>query len=146
MVRHRAGTLQQSDAERAIDDLIGRFFAAFDNRDGRAPASDDLVSLFLDTGIVVRHSGTSVQACSVEDFARPRIDLLTSGALHDFHEWETMSTTGIFGGIATRTSRYCKSGRLHGEPCDGSGTKLFQLVRLAGGWRISSLTWEDDQA
>jgi len=138
--------LQESDAEKAIDGLIRRFFAAFDNRFGRAPAADGLVSLFLDTAIVVRHSGSGVEACSVEDFARPRIDLLTSGALRDFHEWEVSSTTRIFGSIATRTSRYEKSGRLYGEPCDGSGTKLFQLVGLAGGWRISSLVWQDDQA
>jgi hypothetical protein len=72
--------------------------------------------------------------------------LLTQGALLHFHEREISSTTQIFDGIATRTSRYSKSGLLDGNDYSGSGTKCFQLVDLGTGWRIAALAWVDDNA
>jgi len=63
-----------------------------------------------------------------------------------FHEREISSKPQIFDGIATRTSRYSKSGLLNGSNYTGSGTKCFQLVDLGIGWRIASLAWVDDRA
>jgi hypothetical protein len=34
---------------------------------------------------------------------------------------------------------------MDGRPWAGRGTKLFQLVREQGRWRILSLAWEDDE-
>ena len=62
----------------------------------------------------------------------------------DFHEWEAASTTEVFAGIATRTSRYGKSGTLDGRPYGGAGTKCFQFAQLDEGWRITALAWVDD--
>ena len=127
-----------------IDDLVARFFAIFDNRDGAVPRLDALMACFADKAVIARHSGSGAELYTVEEFARPRMALLTQGRLLHFHEWETRATTQRFDGIATRTSRYAKSGMLDGNPYAGMGTKCFQLVELDSGWRMASLAWVDD--
>jgi hypothetical protein len=130
-------------AQAEIDALIARFFRAFDNRAG-TPSIEDVTGCFADKAVIACHDGTGTKLYTAREFAAPRIALLGGGSLRDFSETETESTTRIVGGIATRTSRYEKSGLLDGMPYGGAGTKLFHLVKLEGGWRISSLAWQDD--
>lgn len=129
-----------------IDALIARFFSAFDNRDGALPRLADLIDCFTEKAIVVRRFPGGADVYTVREFALPRIQLLTGGSLLHFHEWETSSTTQLFDGVATRMSRYSKTGLLDGNEYGGSGTKCFQLVDLGTEWRIVSLTWVDDTA
>jgi hypothetical protein len=138
--------VEDSDVQDKIDILIGRFFSAFDNRDGARPRLADLTDCFTEKATVVRRSRAGTDLYTVEEFVRPRIELLTQGALVHFHEWEVSSATQIFDGIAARISRYCKSGLLDGSEYSGSGTKCFHLVELGCGWRIASLAWVDDNA
>lgn len=138
--------MDDSGAQREIDSLVANFFSAFDNRDGAIPSLADLSNCFTDKATIVRNSGSSVELYTVSEFAIPRIDLLTQGALLHFHEWEISSTTQIFDGIAVRTSRYGKSGLLDGKDYTGSGTKCFLFVDAGAGWRIASLAWTDDNA
>lgn len=128
-----------------IDTLVARFFRAFDNRTA-TPAIADVVGCFSDKAVIARHDSSGTQLYTPQEFAAPRIELLAGGSLRDFSETETESTTQVAGGIAARTSRYVKSGVLDGGPYAGAGTKLFHLVRLDSGWRISSLAWFDDPA
>jgi hypothetical protein len=104
------------------------------------------LSVFTDKATIVRRSDSGAELYTVTEFALPRIKLLTQGTLLDFHEREISSTTQIFDGIATRTSRYSKAGLLVGNDYSGSGTKCFQLVDLGSAWRIASLAWVDDNA
>jgi hypothetical protein len=128
----------------AIDAVIGAFFAAFDNRDARVPTIDFFDSLFTPTAVVASHGASAVSICSVKEFAQPRIALLGSGRLVSFSEWETDAQTTVLGSLATRRSRYAKSGQLDGLPYGGVGTKFFQLALVAHEWRIVALSWIDD--
>jgi hypothetical protein len=128
----------------SIDEVIGRFFAAFDNRDERVPAIESFDSIFAANAVVASHSGSSVSICTVQDFARPRIELLSSGRLLNFFEWEIDADNVVIGSLAVRRSRYSKSGHLDGRPYTGSGTKFFQLALLEHAWRIVALSWADD--
>jgi len=85
---------------------------------------------FWPQATIARRSDSGADLYTVREFALPRIKLLTQGALPHFHEREINSTTQIFDGIATRTSRYSKSGLLDGNDYSGSGTKCSQLVDL----------------
>ena len=137
--------MQDPRADEQIDALVARFFSAFDNRAGM-PSVADVVDCFADKAVIARHDSSGTQLYTPSEFAAPRIDLLAGGSLVDFSETEAESATQVVGGIATRTSRYVKSGVLDGGPYAGAGTKLFHLVRLDCGWRISSLAWIDDPA
>ncbi len=132
-----------SDREQ-IDDIVARFFRAFDNRDGRIPSLTEIASVFVPGAIVVHDTGSRCEHCSVSEFAEPRVRLLTDGGLVDFHEWETENSTHVVGRVAARTSRYRKEGQLNGQPYEGGGQKFFQFAEMAEGWRISAVAWSDD--
>lgn len=136
--------MQDSDDRAQIDLLIGAFFAAFDNRDGRVPAKDEMVGLFAGKAIVAKHQGGQIELASPEEFAEPRVSLLKSGELIGFHEWEVSAHTEIHGSLAVRSSRYAKSGLYKGAPYAGAGTKFFQLAKVASAWKIVALSWIDD--
>jgi hypothetical protein len=118
-----AGTwMKDSRARGKIDALVAHFFSVFDNRDGAVPQLADLIDCFTEKATIVRRYNAGADVYTVDEFALPRIELLTQGSLIDFHEREISSTTQIFDGIATRTSLYGKSGLLNGNDYSGSGT------------------------
>jgi hypothetical protein len=136
--------MSDSPEAQRIEALIRAFFAAFDNRGGRVPGLEEITGLFAVGAVIARHHEGTCEVQTPLEFARPRIALLTSGELTEFHEWEETASTRIVGGIAARTSRYAKSGRQKDAPYSGRGTKFFQLARFGSEWRIVALAWTDD--
>ncbi|MBN8505379.1 MAG: GNAT family N-acetyltransferase [Burkholderiales bacterium] len=138
----RAAAGHRSDEEQ-LDDLVRRFFTAFDNRAGRIATAPALPAFFMpDADIRVGDQAP----CSVRDFLAPRLELLAS-RLREFHEWELSAQTQVAadGQMAQRQSRYAKQGQLDGQPYGGQGRKSFHFVRDAEGrWRIGRLSWLDD--
>jgi hypothetical protein len=137
--------MNSSRATTAIDELIHAFFGAFDNRDGRVPTSAEIAALFIADAVIMQTTRDEMKRMTVAEFAEPRVKLLTSGSLRDFHEWETSNTTSEHGRFAVRISAYSKSGTLESRPYGGRGTKLFQLAQMDGGWLIVSLCWFDQE-
>jgi hypothetical protein len=129
----------------AIDLLVARFFAVFDNRGGRSSSASEFAALFTPSALIATHTGGSPHVAGPLAFVEPRIALLTSGALVDFHEWETESQTEIVGSLGVRRSRYAKQGVREGKPFDGAGTKFFHFARQNDAWRIAFASWVDDQ-
>jgi len=128
-----------------VDGLIAAFFGAFDNRRGRVLDEQRLARLFAGQAVVAIHqAGGTCTLCTPQEFIAPRLALLGSGDLVDFHEWEDSSATQVNGSLAVRACRYSKSGIRNGANVAGSGTKFFQLARLPDGWKIVSLSWIDD--
>ena len=128
-----------------IDELIAAFFGAFDNRTKRDMDERRLARLFAGQAVVAMHqAGGTCTLCTPQEFIAPRLALLDSGELVDFHEWEESSTTQVNGSLAVRASRYGKSGIRNGVHVAGSGTKFFQLAKLPDGWKIVALSWIDD--
>lgn len=130
---------QQSEINR----LIARFYAAFDNREGRAIALSELREMFLPNARVTRVAAGQADSWSVDEFIAPRAAILTDGTLVNFHEREAEGATTVFGNIAEHRSQYRKSGQLRGELYVGEGTKFILLCKLDGCWRIVSVLWED---
>ncbi len=131
-----------ADQER-LDALVRTFFAAFTNRNGVAVNVRRVYDLAIPTAVIVK--GTPVpEVYSLREFVEPRQELLTGGTLTDFEERELSEHTIISGPVAQRHSSYRKTGTLDGRAFDTQGTKLFQFVRLADGWRISALSWTDE--
>ncbi|MFI9550182.1 GNAT family N-acetyltransferase [Nonomuraea endophytica] len=127
-----------------IDRLTAAFFGLFGNEGGARPDAWGVHRLFVPGGLIVQ-GGARQEVYDLDSFARPRQELLTSGELTDFAEEETSHHTEIFGDIALRTGRYRKRGVRGGVPFTGQGTKCLQFLRTPQGWRISALSWTDDQ-
>ena len=137
--------MEYSGDSEQIDTLIAQFFAAFDNRNGVKPNLTTILGCFADQAVIARSADSDTQFLTPMEFAAPRVELLASGTLLEFHETEDSSSTSIVGNLAVRTSRYSKTGVLHGAPYVGAGTKCFQLIAIDSGWRILSLAWADDE-
>lgn len=136
-------TVIKARAAAEIDALIAAFYAAFDNRGGRAPALNDLRAMFSAEATITRVSPPSADTWSPEDFITPREVMLSDGTLTEFHEWEIEASTTVFDNIASRRSIYEKQGLFNGEPYGGGGRKFIQMCRTGDDWRISSILWED---
>lgn len=129
----------------AIDQLVQRFFAVFDNRGGQRPAFETLDEIFVPHGLVTNASVDPPQVMDLAAFVQPRIALLTDGTLTDFFEEEIHHTTTIFGRAAERRSAYRKAGVRAGVPFAARGAKAFQFARTPDGWRIVSVIWDDER-
>ncbi|MEP6989578.1 MAG: DUF4440 domain-containing protein [bacterium] len=126
-----------------IDALIAAFYAAFDNRGTRAPATAALRAMFAPGGRITRVAPGHIDSWSIEEFIAPRAAMLTDGTLTDFTEWETEGATTVFRNIASRQSHYRKVGTMNGAPYFGGGQKFIQLIRIDTRWMITSVLWED---
>ncbi|MEO9803768.1 MAG: hypothetical protein ABJF04_10995 [Reichenbachiella sp.] len=128
----------------AIDQLVKEFFALFTTLEGTRLNLDKIHDLCLPEAIIIKNVDGQREINNLAQFIQPREKLLNSGALTDFSEQETWEQTSIFGHIAQRFCIYEKSGKQNGEPFHGRGMKTFQFILTDGGWKISSLAWDDE--
>ena len=130
-------------ANAEIESLMSAFYAAFDNRGGRAPAVAGLRALFGEGATITRVTAEGADRWDVAGFIAPRQAMLTDGTLTQFHEWETQAKTTVLENVASRWSTYRKAGILNGADYQGGGHKFIQLYRLGSRWVIGSILWED---
>ena len=133
------------DDDRAqIAEIVRTFFAAFTSGPDLGSRLDGLQDVFLPEALVVRTCGVPM-SYDVDSFIEPRRELLTSGRVTDFREWELDGSTRTFGDVAHHWCTYAKEWVEDGEQVTGAGAKSIQLVRTETGWRISSLAWDDER-
>lgn len=127
-----------------LDRLMAAFLGAFDNTDGAHPHVDVIREVFIPQGMIISNTASGPVIYDLDAFIEPRKKMLTDGTLTKFSEWEVSERTEIFESIAHRTSEYRKSGVHNGELFEGAGRKTTQFVRTPTGWKMTSLTWEDE--
>jgi len=127
-----------------IDEITATFFAAFTNAGGPAPV-DTLYEICLPQALIVNATNEEPAIYGLREFVEPRRELLRSGRLTDFREYEVSGETEIHGRIARRSSRYEKSWNEGSSAMRGAGTKVFSFVQLPEGWKIASVVWHDDR-
>jgi len=125
--------------------LMDAFFAAVSFEEGSAPAYERLRELVVPGGLLIRNTGEAPEVATVDAFIAPRQALVESGELTSFAEFETHAITEVFGQVAHRLSTYGKRGVTNGEPFEGAGVISTQFVLTRGGWRISSMAWDDER-
>ena len=127
-----------------IDALTVRFFDSFTNKDGRVPNVKEIKSIFIPKGILISNTKDPAALYALDDFIRPREEMLTNGTLTNYCEREISHRTELFGNIAQRFSLYEKSGELNGEYFETKGMKTIQFIKVNGKWKMSSLAWSDE--
>jgi hypothetical protein len=133
-----------SDAA-AIAAIVDTFFDAFTSGDDVLARLEALRELFLPEAVIVRTCGLTPTVYDVDGFIAPRAELLTSGTLTDFREWQLQGRTEVFGDIAQHLASYAKSWVQEGTTFTGRGMKTLQLIRTSDGWRISAAAWDDER-
>jgi hypothetical protein len=124
--------------------LMDRFFRAVSFGAGGTPAYERLHELFTPAGRLVSAVGDVLEDMTVAGFAGPRRALAEAGVLTSFEEVETGAVTESFGKVAHRFSTYEKRGVRDGAAFAARGRIATQFVRTPGGWRITSMAWDDE--
>jgi hypothetical protein len=104
-----------------------------------------LYDLFIESGQIIKNSSSSPEIYTVRQFIEPRQRTIDSGELKSLRESETAEITEIFGNVAHRFSVYEKHGLSAGTTIDGRGVISIQFIATPTGWKISSMTWDDER-
>lgn len=126
-----------------LDSLVQRFFAAFDNTGGNTDLSV-LHDMFLPEAIIINNTNQPAAVYAPTTFIPPRQEMFDTDVLENFKEWEIEADTVVIGRVAHRRSMYGKSGKIRGVTADCVGHKSFQFVQTESGWKISALSWWDE--
>ncbi|HKE37707.1 MAG TPA: hypothetical protein VKB39_09745, partial [Candidatus Baltobacteraceae bacterium] len=85
------GTIE--DDLRSIGAVTAAFVTAFTMTGREAPNIDKLYDVFLPSARIVKAVSGSLEEYDVRGFVEPRRQLLTSGTIEDFKEFETSAQT-----------------------------------------------------
>ena len=140
-------TIQRTDAlvKDVLDRLTANFFRAVTFDEGEAPPYDSIYALFIESGLLIKNTGTTPEISTVREFIEPRAAMVRAGELTRFREVELSETTVVFGNVAHRFSAYAKSGAMKGVSFEGRGMISSQFVRTPDGWRVSAMAWDDER-
>ena len=125
--------------------LVDRFFRSVSFEPGQPPGYGGIRELFIDDGTLIGTSTGIPEIWSVEAFIASRQRLVDSGELTSFEEVETAEATEVFGNFAHRFTAYSKRGTREGQSIAARGLISTQFVRTSGGWRMSSMAWDDER-
>lgn len=128
-----------------LDRLSVEFFRAVSFETGERPAYENIHTLFIEPGLLIKNTGSTPEVSTISQFIEPRLTLILSGELTRFREWELQETTQIFGNVAHRFSTYAKSGCMKGVPFEARGMISTQFVRTPAGWKMSAMAWDDER-
>jgi hypothetical protein len=134
-----------TDITAALEALIDQFFRAVSFESGERPAYGNIHDLFVDGAKLIANSSEVPEISSVDEFIAVRQRMVDSGRLTAFEEVETGAITERFGGVAHRFSTYAKAATRDGEAIQGSGLISTQFIRTPGGWKMSSMAWDDER-
>lgn len=142
-------TTPQQEAETctssAVSAVIEKFLSAFISGPEVVQRAELLREVLLPEAVIVRTCGQQPAIYSVEDFIRPRVELLSSDRFEDFREWLVASQVEVFGDIAQAWCWYSKSWTETGEKHLEHGMKTVHLIRVGTEWRISAMAWDDER-
>jgi hypothetical protein len=133
-------------AKLELDRLCVEFFRAVSFEAGDSPAYENIHTLFIESGLLVKNTGSVPEISTISQFIEPRQTLVRSGELTRFREWELSETTEIFGNVAHRFSVYAKSGTMKGVPFEVRGMISTQFILTPAGWKMSAMAWDDERA
>ena len=124
---------------------MGRFLRAVSFETGSEPCYRDLHDLFVDGARLIKNTADAPEISTVEEFIEPRQQTVDDGRLTSFEEVEVAEITEIFGNVAHRFSTYEKRGTMDGARIDARGAISTQFIKTLGGWRMSSMAWDDER-
>ena len=135
----------EREIEAELDRLTGEFFRAVSFEPGGVPPYDNIYALFIESGLLIKNTGTTPEISGIRAFIEPRQAMVRSGELTRFRETELSATTQIFGNVAQRFSAYAKDGTMKGTPFEARGMISTQFVKTPSGWKMSAMAWDDER-
>ena len=71
-----------------LDALTVKFFRAVSFEAGEVPSYEEIYTIFIESGLLIKNTASAPEISSVRQFIAPRQALVASGELTRFREWE----------------------------------------------------------
>lgn len=134
------------DDQRAIAELLRALYECVTFAPGGSPDFDRLGTLFVPGARLVHAQRTGTRIMDLAEFCDLAMAAIESGSLQSFAERELGSDIVVFGHIAQARSTYEATRGPDDDTPLARGVNLVQLLRDAGGWRVVSILWQDEDA
>jgi hypothetical protein len=124
----------------AIQRVVELTYEVSSFEDASSADPEDFRAPFTETATLGYTRGEELVTSSVDEYVELRRGLLESGDLQSLIEWELHGATEFFGHVAHRISSYAV--RVNGaDDLAERGVMSFQLMKVAGDWKVHSLVW-----
>ena len=137
-------TKEKPDDANEIDRIVSRLFDAISFRESEPPSMHEIEQLFIADGLLTDYNEEEPLTLGVTDFIEHFEGLVKSGDIPSLEDKEIHQDTEIFGRIAHRTSYYEARNSVDDTHPFAVGVNSIQLIKTSEGWRIVSMTWNDD--
>lgn len=131
--------------KRELDRLTNEFFRAVSFETSGSSAYEVVHSLFVESGLLIKNSGSVPEISTVQQFIAPHQTMVLSGDLTQFNEHEISEATAIFGNIAHRFSVHAKSGTMKNVEFAAKGMISTQFILTPSAWKMSAMAWDDER-
>ncbi|MEP6873624.1 MAG: hypothetical protein ABI887_04620 [Burkholderiales bacterium] len=128
-----------------LDRLTNAFFRAVSFEPSGAPRYEAIRSVFIESGLLIKNTGSVPEISTVHQFIEPRQAMVRSGDLTRFNEHELSESTTIFGNVAHRFSVYARSGTMKNVAFETKGMISTQFILTPNGWKMSAMAWDDER-
>lgn len=145
---HGTNSMQENDVtpneHDEIDVVIAQLFNAISFEENTAPSMSDIKPLFVQRGLLTNFNEETPLTLPVSDFIQYFENQVARGEIPSLEDREVYQHTEIHGRIAHRTSFYEARFKSNDLQPFAVGVNSIQLIKTSEGWRIVSMTWNDD--
>lgn len=127
-----------------IDDMISELYQSISFDENQAPDYEKFKLLFSEHGKLTRINDTTSLTLVPTDYEQMMNRQRKNGTLLAFKEKELYRKTEIYGNIAHVFSTYHSRMKAPSGSTTERGINSIQLINTKDGWKIISLTWQEE--
>jgi hypothetical protein len=136
----------QSTEETRIDSVTRAFYEHLSYFNNQVDKMKDVTAVMTSDAVLIANYGDTPQRWTIDAFVPFLIDVAAKQKVTDRTEKELFAKTYIFGTVAQRFSAYQLDFTADGKKISRRGVNSFQLLRVAGQWKIFSVTWDTERS
>ena len=127
----------------ALEEALRRVYEVISFPEGGAPDWTGMRELFAPWARITRITPEGTDALDLDGFEAMFTEMIDTGAVLSFFEYETGRRLDVFGSVAHVLSAYeTKSTESAGSPF-GRGLNSIQLVWDGETWSVASIVWDE---
>jgi hypothetical protein len=127
----------------ALEEALRRVYEAISFPEGGAPDWPGIRKLFTPWGRITRITPEGTDALDVDGFEAMFTEMIDTGAVLSFFEYEVGRRLDIFGSVAHVLSAYETKSSPEARSPFGRGLNSIQLVWDGKKWSVASIVWDE---
>jgi len=124
-------------------DIPKEIYRHFSFPEGGLSNYEEILAHFIPKGLFINNKGESPVVKSLDEFASFIRSNVDSGNILSIDESEIDNQVTQFGKVGQIASRYKLEAKTPNGIQTRYGINLFQILKLGGTWKVSSMCWDD---